>query len=188
MGERLQLTGKVRISNEGLNITLAGTTIDIEHYLDWITTTTPFFSSTNKQDDLLLCKQNNPDQQDLRERRYQFFKPSPGCRHVFTDLSIKVVDEICPLGRPRIVGLDQLSEASDRVKKLEPKEFHEMLLQHQGDSTAVLLDTRNYYESRIGMFKDAITPPIRKFSRFPDYVDRNLESLDGKTIFTYCTG
>ncbi|KAG2219929.1 hypothetical protein INT45_010443 [Circinella minor] len=188
MGDRLHLTGKVRISNEGLNITLAGTTIDIEQYLDWITTTGPFLSSTNEQDDLLLCKKNNPNQQDLRERRYQFFKPSPGCRHVFADLSIKVVDEICPLGRPRIVGLDQLSEASDRVKKLEPEEFHKMLLQHENDSTALLLDTRNYYESRIGMFKDAITPPIRKFSRFPDYVDRNRESLDGKNIFTYCTG
>ncbi|KAI9253936.1 hypothetical protein BDA99DRAFT_562879 [Phascolomyces articulosus] len=185
--ERLQLTGKVRISKEGLNITLAGSNSVVEQYLDWITTTPPF---AIEEGDAYLSKERNNDYALLAERRYKFFKPSPGCRHVFADLSIKVVDEICPLGRPSMVGLDQLSEASGQVKKLEPQEFHEMLLEHQkkNQGTMVLLDTRNYYESRIGMFKDAITPAIRKFSRFPDYVDRNRESLNGKTIFTYCTG
>ncbi|KAI9488652.1 hypothetical protein BDB00DRAFT_884779 [Zychaea mexicana] len=179
--QKQQLTGKVRIAHEGVNITLAGTSVDIETYLDWITTTPPFI-----KDNLAKINNNN---NNLTERRYHFFKPSKGCRHVFSDLSIKVVDEICPLGRPSLVGLNQLQAASSRIKKLEPHEFHEMVLAHHDQNKeTVLLDTRNYYESRIGLFKDAVTPAIRKFSRFPEYVDRNRASLEGKTIFTYCTG
>ncbi|KAI8142810.1 hypothetical protein BJV82DRAFT_614371 [Fennellomyces sp. T-0311] len=181
IGEQLDLTGKVRIANEGVNITLGGTNQAMEAYLDWITTTDIFATDP-------FSKEIGTDLKALNDRRYQFFKPSKGCRHVFADLSIKIVDEICPLGRPARVGLDQLSEASDRVQKLEPEEFHDMLLKHRDKEDTLLIDTRNYYESRIGLFQGALTPQIRKFSRFPDYVDRNRQALEGKTIFTYCTG
>lgn len=153
------LTGKVRLANEGINGTLAGPIDIIDAYVTWMA-------------GILGVPAGD---------RYDFFKPSPGCLHVFSDLSVRVVDEICPLGRPDI------TLASDDLhadKKLAPDAFHAKAL----DPDVVLLDTRNYYESRIGAFEGAITPAIRKFSRFPDFVDRNRDALEGKTILAYCTG
>ncbi|KAI9312189.1 hypothetical protein BX666DRAFT_1989546 [Dichotomocladium elegans] len=181
--ERLELTGKVRIGTEGINATLAGSLDAVEAYLDWITDT-PLFADSRER----LSKSSAPAK-DLSTNRYLFFKPSQGCRHVFSDLSVKVVKEICPLGRPWVIGLDQLQDPMHGIGKLPPHAFHEKLLEHANDNSSLVLDTRNYYESRIGAFEGAITPPIRKFSRFPDYVDRNKEILQSKkTIFTYCTG
>jgi UPF0176 protein len=49
------------------------------------------------------------------------------------------------------------------------------------------LDARNDYESRVGRFKNAITPNIKTFREFP----KVLSELDGKKdkkILMYCTG
>ncbi|KAI8370515.1 Rhodanese-like domain-containing protein [Radiomyces spectabilis] len=165
----LGLTGKVRIAAEGINGTLAGPKDAIETYINWVSTTP-----------VLIDKQLNQCDSD---HRYEFFKPSQGCRHVFADLSIKLVDEICPLGQSSVT-----LEAISARGKLSPEDFHQHLEQLADKKDVLLLDTRNYYESRIGHFKGAVLPPIRKFSRFPDYIDRNKQELEGKTIFTYCTG
>lgn len=179
--EQLDLQGKVRIASEGINTTLAGKQVDIDAYLDWIIGTDLF---TNDERARLI--KTHPDH---TKHRYTFFKPSPGCRHVFADLSVKVVKEICPLGRPDLIGVEQLlNDPMQSSGKLPPAEFHDMLLEHASNPNTIVLDTRNYYESRIGAFKGAKTPAIRKFGRFPDYVDRNRDVLQGKTIFTYCTG
>lgn len=174
------MSGKVRIASEGINATLAGSNEDIDIYLNWITNTQPFQDLEDLKQDtqLLLSNSSTP--------RYKFFKPSQGCIHVFSELSIKYVDEICPLGQNTVV-LDKLAQPSHSQGKLSPEDFHAILSKrHQDDF--LLLDTRNYYESKIGHFEGAITPPIRKFSQFPDYIDRNKEVIRGKKILTYCTG
>ena len=174
------MTGKVRIASEGLNVTLAGRNQDIDTYLNWLTTTQPF-------EDLHDLKQAMPlALENTTTARYRFFKPSHGCTHVFSDLSIKYVEEICPLGQKSVV-LDRLSKATHRSGKLAPQDFHAVLSKrHQDDY--LLLDTRNYYESKIGHFEGAIKPAIRKFSQFPEYIDRNKEAMRGKKVLTYCTG
>ncbi|KAI7864824.1 Rhodanese-like domain-containing protein [Spinellus fusiger] len=159
------LTGKVRIAEEGINATLAGPVETIQAYIAWIKTT-PCMASLSKDTDTK-----------------DFFKPSPGCQHVFDDLSVKRVDEICPLKSGQVT-LEDVRQPQHQQQKLSPEEFHARLQQQE----VVLMDTRNYYESRIGHFQGAVLPPIRKFSRFPDYIDRNKESLDGKKILAYCTG
>ncbi|RCH80922.1 poly(A)-specific ribonuclease, partial [Rhizopus azygosporus] len=173
------MRGKVRIGQEGINATLAGPNEDIDTYLNWLTHTAPF--------------RDTPDElkvpQPLTERdspRYRFFKPSKGCKHVFAELSIKVVDEICPLGQTS-VALDHLQDPAHRQGKLSPQDFHHILSRRHEDDF-LLLDTRNYYESKIGYFEGAIKPAIRKFSQFPDYINRNKEVMRGKKILTYCTG
>lgn len=174
------MTGKVRIAGEGINATLAGTNKDIDIYLNWLTSTQPFKDLEDVTSDipLLLSDPSAP--------RYKLFKPSKGCIHVFSDLSIKLTDEICPLGQKTVV-LDKLIKDDHRQGKLPPKDFHAILSKrHQDDF--LLLDTRNYYESKIGHFEGAVTPAIRKFSQFPDYIDRNKEAMRGKKILTYCTG
>jgi predicted sulfurtransferase len=172
------MSGKVRIAPEGINATLAGSNDDIDAYLNWITQTEPFADLTSLEsgEPLLLTSTDSP--------RYQFFKPSTGCPHVFNELSIKLVDEICPLGQTS-VQLTKLQEANHAHGKLSPEQFHETLSKNKD---IVLLDTRNYYESKIGHFDGAIQPAIRKFSQFPEYIERNKDAMRGKTILTYCTG
>ncbi|CAO3668319.1 unnamed protein product [Rhizopus stolonifer] len=171
--------GKVRIAKEGINATLAGPNQDMDAYLDWLTQTEAF-------EDMPKLKLSQPLAQTDTDR-YQFFKPSKGCRHAFSDLSIKVVDEICPLGQTAIV-LDKLSDPYHRQGKLSPQDFHDLLQKSRQKEDFLLLDTRNYYESKIGHFDGAIKPAIRKFSQFPEFIDRNKEAMRGKKILTYCTG
>lgn len=52
----------------------------------------------------------------------------------------------------------------------------------------LLLDCRNYYESRIGHFDGALCPDIRKFSYFPEYVRANRALFQDRTVLMYCTG
>ena len=51
----------------------------------------------------------------------------------------------------------------------------------------VIIDTRNWYESKIGRFKNALTPHITHFREWPKVVETLSEYKD-KTIVTYCTG
>lgn len=168
----LDMTGKIRISSEGVNITIAGTKESVESYMNWYmdASSNPLFTTTNK----------SPN---------DFFKPSIGCRHVFhPDLSVKIVDEICPLSQPNIT-LKNLQQEQHQQHKLSPAEFHQRITQMDLDNeNTILLDTRNYYESKIGNFKGAITPPIRKFSVFPNYINQHKDTFNGKKILTYCTG
>lgn len=39
-----------------------------------------------------------------------------------------------------------------------------------------------------GQFSHCLAPDIRKFSYFPDYVDKNLDLFKDKKVLMYCTG
>ncbi|KAI7827964.1 hypothetical protein BC939DRAFT_394601 [Gamsiella multidivaricata] len=179
----LDLCGKVKIAGEGINATLSGCSSSITAYIDHLTDLTEFKP-------LGLSRSANPETKEeraiLEKRRYDFFKPTPGCRHVFGGtISIKVVEEICPLGAPEV---SVYNDPEYKRGKLSPSVFHQKLKELEGKENVVVLDVRNYYESSIGQFPGAITPPIRKFSSFRDYVDRNKNQFTGKTILSYCTG
>lgn len=99
----------------------------------------------------------------------------------FPRLSIKIRDCIVNLGiKPEQCPL------SDGGIHLTPEEAHQFISQR--DDNAIILDARNAYESRIGTFKNAITPDIKNFRELPEYIDRNLEQFKDKDVFMYCTG
>lgn len=178
----LELCGKVKLATEGINATLSGLTASVTEYIDRLTAL-PEFASLNLSRLETTTPQSNTN---LAKKRFDFFKPTEGCRHVFgEEASIKIVEEICPLGAPE---LSVYHDPKNKQGKLPPKEFHEKLKEAEMRDGYVVLDVRNYYESSIGRFPGAITPPIRKFSSFRDYVDRNKELFAGKTILSYCTG
>ncbi|KAF9547600.1 hypothetical protein EC957_008256 [Mortierella hygrophila] len=184
----LELCGKVKLATEGINATLSGLSTSVTEYIDLLTAL-PEFESLNLSRPVTINSQHNNNTEidaTLKRKRFNFFKPTEGCRHVFgEEASIKVVEEICPLGAPE---LSVYHDPKNKQGKLPPKEFHAKLKESEGRDDYVVLDVRNYYESSIGRFPGAITPPIRKFSSFKDYVDRNRELLAGKTILSYCTG
>ncbi len=56
------------------------------------------------------------------------------------------------------------------------------------DPDVVVLDTRNRYETVIGVFDKALDPQIDKFTDFAEYVKQNLDATKHKKIAMYCTG
>lgn len=69
-----------------------------------------------------------------------------------------------------------------------PKLTPEQLLKFYEDKKDfVIVDARNWYESKIGRFKNAITPHITHFREWPK-VAESLKEYKDKTIVTYCTG
>ncbi|KAM6924256.1 thiosulfate sulfurtransferase/rhodanese-like domain-containing protein 2 [Xenentodon cancila] len=161
--EKLHLTGKIRVATEGINGTVGGTDVATDIYIDAMLSH-PLFKM---------------DKED--------FKTSDGGAECFTELKVGVYREIVPMGVDPDVIPYQLAGVH-----LEPEAFHkevEALLDKEDlCNDTVLLDCRNFYESKIGQFTRCLAPNIRKFSYFPDYVDQNLELFRDKKVLMYCTG
>ncbi len=56
------------------------------------------------------------------------------------------------------------------------------------DPDVTLIDTRNDYETAVGIFKGAIDPNIQKFTDFKDFVAEKLDPAKQKKIAMFCTG
>ncbi|XP_029459449.1 thiosulfate sulfurtransferase/rhodanese-like domain-containing protein 2 [Rhinatrema bivittatum] len=162
----LHLTGKVRIAAEGINGTVGGSKVATNFYIEAMVSH-PLFKS-------LLCRED--------------FKTSEGGAHCFPDLRVGVFQEIVPMG----IDPNHVSYKKSGIHLL-PEEFHKEVEKYlsttnQSKSDTILLDCRNFYESKIGKFQNCLAPDIRKFSYFPDYVDQNLELFRNKKVLMYCTG
>ncbi|XP_043575164.1 thiosulfate sulfurtransferase/rhodanese-like domain-containing protein 2 isoform X2 [Chiloscyllium plagiosum] len=161
---QLHLTGKVRISKEGINGTVGGCKRATEQYIEAMLSH-PQFQSMSAED----------------------FKRSAGGSHCFQDLRVGVYKEVVPMG----IDPAKISY-KDAGIHLTPEEFHRKLEALYNNTQirkdTILLDCRNFYESKIGNFQHCIAPNIRKFSYFPDYIDTNLECFKDKQVLMYCTG
>ncbi|XP_041041350.1 thiosulfate sulfurtransferase/rhodanese-like domain-containing protein 2 isoform X2 [Carcharodon carcharias] len=108
------------------------------------------------------------------------FKRSAGGSHCFQELRVGVFKEVVPMG----VDPEKVS--------YKDAEFHRKIEALSNNAQirkdTILLDCRNFYESKIGNFQHCVAPNIRKFSYFPDYVDTNLECFKDKQVLMYCTG
>jgi UPF0176 protein len=67
---------------------------------------------------------------------------------------------------------------------LSPEEWHKEI---SGDPEALIIDTRNWYETKLGAFKNALNPEIKTFSEFPEWVEAQSLAKD-KKLLLYCTG
>lgn len=63
----------------------------------------------------------------------------------------------------------------------------QLLKFYEENKDFIIVDARNWYESKIGKFKNAITPEITHFREWPAVVE-SLKEYKDKTIVTYCTG
>ena len=176
--ERLSLKGRLRVSPEGLNVTLDGKPDDVDEYCQEVSA-----------DELL--KTSIPI-------HYKTGYAMESQR--LPNLSVKACKEV--------VSLDLIPQISQQVKQtdggihLSPQQWHNRLIHAKDNENddVVLIDVRNLYETRIGHFqctdnddenKEIIErkdPQSRKFSDFRSYVDDECENLKGKTIMAYCTG
>ncbi len=75
---------------------------------------------------------------------------------------------------------------ADGGEHLTPEQAHTLLQHHPAD--LIIFDTRNDYESRIGHFENAITPPIKHFRELAAYFDTHIDLFKDKQVFMNCTG
>lgn len=111
------------------------------------------------------------------------FKEGPGTadQNDFPRLRVVVKNEIVHL------GLDTTKiRAQDGGQHLTPEQAHALMTANPED--LIILDARNDYESRVGTFKNALTPPIKTFREFPEYVDNNVDLFKNKQVLMFCTG
>ncbi|RPI61139.1 MAG: rhodanese-related sulfurtransferase [Ignavibacteriales bacterium] len=106
-----------------------------------------------------------------------WFKETPTDSVAFSKMHVRVKEEIVNSGL-----------RSTKLEHTAPKLTPEQLLKFYEDKKDfVIVDARNWYESKIGKFKNAITPQITHFREWPKVVE-SLAAYKDKTIVTYCTG
>jgi UPF0176 protein len=87
--------------------------------------------------------------------------------------------------REEVVSLKALVDVKNRAEYIEPKELRKIL--DESPEEVIIIDARNNYESKIGKFKNAITPDINNFRDWPEFVE-SIKDLKDKPVVTYCTG
>jgi len=107
-----------------------------------------------------------------------WFKEDVTEEHTFKKMHVRLKDEIVS-GGLKNVSIDHGG------KKLSPEKLVQL---YQEKKDFVIVDARNWYESKIGKFKNAITPPMKNFREWKKVVDHDLNEFKDKTIITYCTG
>lgn len=104
------------------------------------------------------------------------FKDSASEFMPFKRFKVKIKDEIVQLRRTDI-------QPTGNEPHLSSQEWDELM----ADEDAVTIDVRNWYETKIGSFKNAVDPKTWKFSQFPKWVEKSEIPKD-KKIGIFCTG
>jgi len=97
----------------------------------------------------------------------------------FRRMLVKCKNEIISLGR------DDIRPSELTGPYIAPKELQNMLDEGQ---EVLLLDTRNDYETRVGIFEGAINLDISSFRQFPQAIESLPEEYKSMTLVMYCTG
>ncbi|MBP9773027.1 MAG: hypothetical protein KBD00_00170 [Candidatus Peribacteraceae bacterium] len=104
------------------------------------------------------------------------FKNSTTDTKPFKRYKAKIREEIVSIGDTSNVPRDSLTHVT-------PDEWDAMLQ----NEDVLVIDTRNDYETAIGMFEKAVDPKLKTFQEFPEYV-RNADIPKDKKVMIYCTG
>ncbi len=105
------------------------------------------------------------------------FKDSESDHTPFRRFVVKLRPEIVTSGRA------ELRPTSDKNHHLSPEEWNKLI----DSENPVIIDTRNWYEYKIGTFKGALNPNTEKFTEFPQYMERQNIKKDQKVLI-FCTG
>jgi UPF0176 protein len=104
------------------------------------------------------------------------FKDSPSDKKPFKRFKVKIKQEIVQLKRT-----DVLPTGSE--EHISPEAWDKALQEED----RVVIDVRNWYETRLGTFKKAIDPGLKHFSQFPGWI-KKADIPKNKKISIFCTG
>lgn len=105
-----------------------------------------------------------------------WFKEDNADRHAYSSIYVRVKKELVNSG----LNVNPYNGG----KRLTPEQ---LLKFYEEGKDFVIVDARNWYESKIGHFKNAITPEIKNFRQWAEVVE-SLKEYKNKTVITYCTG
>lgn len=97
----------------------------------------------------------------------------------FEKMLVKLKKEIISMG---IEGIQPPSQPENALSPKELKEWYDK------GKPFTILDTRNYYEAKIGTFKNAKVLPLDNFRQFPKYMENFSEEEKEHEIVMFCTG
>ena len=97
----------------------------------------------------------------------------------FRRMKVRPKKEIISLGR------DDINPRELTGNYVTPKELYTM---YENNDDVIVLDTRNEYETRVGLFENAVDLQLDTFRDFPDAIEQLPEEYKDKQIIMYCTG
>jgi UPF0176 protein len=157
--EKLDLRGRILVSEHGINGTLGGNLKDLKTYARETKSFAPF--------------------------KGMVFKWSEGGRRDFPKLVVKVRPEIVTFGAADEIKVDKHGIVGGG-RKLKPKDLHKLVAE-RGD--VVFFDGRNKHEAAVGKFKNAVIPDVNHTRDFKRELEKpEYDELKDKPIVTYCTG
>jgi UPF0176 protein len=107
------------------------------------------------------------------ELKYSFAAEKP-----FNKFKVRPKKELITLRRPEADPNKQVG------KYVEAQDWNALM----ADPEVTVIDTRNEYETRVGIFKGAIDPKIEIFTEFPEWVEKHLDPQKHKKVAMFCTG
>ncbi|MET3598371.1 rhodanese-related sulfurtransferase [Martelella mangrovi] len=105
-------------------------------------------------------------------------KESHASKMPFNRLKVRLKKEIVTMG---VEDIDPLKTVGTYV---EPKDWNDLI----SDPETIVIDTRNDYETAIGLFRGAVDPHTKTFREFPRWVEENRGLHNKPKIAMYCTG
>ena len=97
----------------------------------------------------------------------------------FRRMKVRLKKEIISLGR------DDIDPRELTGEYVSPQE---LLSMYENNEDVVVLDTRNEYETRVGLFENAVDLQLDTFRDFPKAIEQLPEEYKDKQIVMYCTG
>jgi UPF0176 protein len=154
----LALKGTILLAPEGINLFLAGPRVAIDGFMHWLREDARFAG--------LAAKESLSDEVPFKRMRVRLKKEIITLRH--------------PTIRPE----------GGRAPAVDALTLKRWLDQgHDDDGREVLLlDTRNAYETDVGMFPQAVDYRIASFTELPAALAADQARYADKTVVSYCTG
>lgn len=105
-------------------------------------------------------------------------KYSHAAEQPFRRMKVRLKKEIITMKAPeadptRLVG-----------QYVEAKDWNELIARED----VTLVDTRNDYETAVGIFRGALDPNIQTFTQFKQWVAENMDPARHKKVAMFCTG
>jgi UPF0176 protein len=155
---RLGLKGTILLTPEGINMFLSGTRANIDEYLAWV------------RSDARLA--------DLETKESLSVEQSH--RRMLVRIKKEIITMRMPLIKPEL----------GRAPHVEAKTLKRWLDQGHDDNgkPVVMVETRNDYEVDVGTFNNTVDYRLKKFTEFPEVIEKHKADFEGKTVVTFCTG
>ena len=168
------ITGRLLISTEGINGTIAATPTSIKTFQDFFTKLIP--AAINMQ-----------------------WKRSETSETPFIDMKIKIAKELVGWGFKEF-NTNQIDVVKPVVEHLSPAQFHHILINNNNNNNktsstsssnpenVIILDIRNQQESSLGHFENAILPQAKNMPDLGRFLKEQAQHIQDKTVLLYCTG